>query len=54
MALAITSNPDPTVREECQMADLDTTMGEGTRSLDMKAAIILPDVVVSMWKVHQL
>jgi hypothetical protein len=39
---------------ECWIAVLDTTMGEGARSLDLKVARILPKVVVTTWKVHQL
>jgi hypothetical protein len=31
-------DPDLTMGEECQMTDLDTTVGEGARSLDLLAA----------------
>jgi hypothetical protein len=48
------NNPDPDVEEECQKADLDTTVGEGARSLDLKAVRTLPGVVAATWKVHQL
>jgi hypothetical protein len=50
----MTSNPDSAVGEECQMVDLDTTVGEGARSLDLKAARILSEAVASKWKVHRL
>jgi hypothetical protein len=50
----MTSNPDSAVGEECRMVDLDTTVGEGARSLDLKAARILSEAVVSKWKVHRL
>jgi hypothetical protein len=49
-----TSNPNPVVGEECWKADLDTVVGEGARSLDLKAARILLEVVAAMWKVHRL
>jgi hypothetical protein len=29
-------------------------VGEGTRSLDLKADRILPEVVAATWKVHRL
>jgi hypothetical protein len=34
-ASVIASNPDPSVGEECQKADLDTAMGEDAKSLDI-------------------
>jgi hypothetical protein len=49
-----TSNPNPAVEEEYWKADLDIVVGEGGRSLDLKAARILSEVVVAMWKVHRL
>jgi hypothetical protein len=42
------------VEEEYWKADLDIVVGEGGRSLDLKAARILSEVVVAMWKVHRL
>jgi hypothetical protein len=45
---ATTSNHDPVVREECRKADLDTAVGEGIRSLDLKAVRILPEAVTAM------
>jgi hypothetical protein len=54
VSLAMTSNPNPTVGEECWKTDLDTTVEEGTRSLDCVEGISLPEVVVTMWKVHRL
>jgi hypothetical protein len=45
---ATASNPDPTVREECRKADLDTAAGEGTRSLNLKAVRILSEAVTAM------
>jgi hypothetical protein len=42
------------VGEECWKADLDTVVGEGARSLNLKAARILLEVVAAMWKVHRL
>jgi hypothetical protein len=48
------SNPDPAVGEECRKAGLDTTVGEGARSLDLKAARILLEAVAGTWKVQQL
>jgi hypothetical protein len=53
-ALVPASNPNPSVGEECRKADLDTTMGEGARRLDLNAARILSEVVAATWKVHQL
>jgi hypothetical protein len=38
MASATSSNPDPTVGEECQKTNLDTAVGGGgVRRLDLKA-----------------
>jgi hypothetical protein len=48
------SNPNPCVGEECRKANLDTAVGEDARSLDLKAARILPKVVAATWGVHQL
>jgi hypothetical protein len=48
------SNPHLAVGEECQMADLDMAMGEGTRSLYLKVARSLSEVVANTWKVHRL
>jgi hypothetical protein len=45
---ATTSNHDPIVREECRKVDLDTAVGEGIRSLDLKAVRILPEAVTAM------
>jgi hypothetical protein len=50
----MTSNPDPSVVEECWKANLHTAMGEDARSLDLKVARILPEVVAARWEVHQL
>jgi hypothetical protein len=44
MASVMTSNPDPSVGEECWKTDLDTTVGDGDRSL--------PKAVAATWKVH--
>jgi hypothetical protein len=48
------SNSDPAMGEECRMADLDTTVGEDARSMNLKATSILPEAVAAMWKVHWL
>jgi hypothetical protein len=48
------NNPNLAVGEECRIADLDTVVGEGVRSVDLKAARILSKVVATMWKVHRL
>jgi hypothetical protein len=53
-ASVIASNPDPAVGEECRKADLDTTVGEGTKSMDLKVARILPEAVPATWNVHRL
>jgi hypothetical protein len=52
MASVTASNPHPTVGQECRKPDLDMNVGEGARSMDLKAARILPKVVAAMWKVH--
>jgi hypothetical protein len=52
--LAMTSNPNPSMGEECRKADLDTTMWEGVRNMDLKASRILSEEVVISWKVHWL
>jgi hypothetical protein len=54
MTSAMASNPDSTVGEDCRMADLDTTVEEGARSLDLKVARILSEAVAATWKVHRL
>jgi hypothetical protein len=41
------SNADPSMGEECQKADLNTAVGEDAKSLDLKAARILPEAVVA-------
>jgi hypothetical protein len=54
-ALAMTNNLDPYVGGgECQKADLDMSVGEDARSLDLKVARILLEAVVAMWEVHRL
>jgi hypothetical protein len=53
-ALVTASTPHPYVGEECWMADLDMTVGEDARSLNLKAARILTEVVAATWEVHQL
>jgi hypothetical protein len=42
------------VGEEYQKADLDTAMGEDSRSLDLKEARIFLEVVAATWVVHWL
>jgi hypothetical protein len=54
MTTVMASTLDPYVREECRKADLDTTMGEDARSLDLKAAKILMEAVAATWDVHRL
>jgi hypothetical protein len=54
MVLVTPSTPNPTVGEEFQKANLDTTVGEDARSLDLYAAKILPEGVASTWEVHRL
>jgi hypothetical protein len=51
-ATATPSNPNLVVGEECQKDYLDKDVGEGARSLDLKAARILEEAVVATWKVH--
>jgi hypothetical protein len=53
-ASVMASTPDPSVGEECLLADLDTGVGEDGRRLDPKAARILPEVVAATWEVHRL
>jgi hypothetical protein len=53
-ASATTSTPDPFVGEQSLQDDLDTGVEEDARSLDPKAARILPEVVAATWEVHQL
>jgi hypothetical protein len=53
-ASMIASNSDLTVGEECWKTDLNTTMGEGARSLDCVVARSLPKALAAMWKVHRL
>jgi hypothetical protein len=53
-ALAMTSNPDPSVGEECQKSNLNMVVGEDARSLDLWVARILPEAVSATWKVHRL
>jgi hypothetical protein len=48
-ALVMTSNPDPSVREECRKAGLDMAVGEDARSLYLTTARILPEVVMDTW-----
>jgi hypothetical protein len=54
MTSATTSNPDPSMGEECRKADLDTVVGEDARSMDLKAPRILPEAAVVTWEVHRL
>jgi hypothetical protein len=54
MMMVMASTLDPSVREECRKADLDTTMGEDAKSLDLKAARILMEAVAATWDVHRL
>jgi hypothetical protein len=51
-ASVMSSNPDPAVEEEFRKANLDTTVGDGARSLDLKVARILSEVVTTTWEVH--
>jgi hypothetical protein len=48
---ATTGNNDPVVGEECWKTDPDTAVGEGARSLDLIAAISLPEAVATMLEV---
>jgi hypothetical protein len=48
------SAPNPSVGEECRKADLDMTMGEDARSLNLWAVKIMSEVVATMWEVHRL
>jgi hypothetical protein len=47
MAAAVTSSPDSSVGEGGLQADLDTAVEANTRSLDPKAARILPEEVAA-------
>jgi hypothetical protein len=55
-AVAAASSPDldPFVGEGGLQADLDMAVGADARSLDPKAARILPEEVAATWEVHQL
>jgi hypothetical protein len=53
-ASVMTSTFDPSVGEECLQPDLDTSVGEDVRSLDLKAARILSEAVAATWEVHRL
>jgi hypothetical protein len=48
------SSPDLAVGEECWKTDLDTTVGEGSRSLDCVADRSLLEAVAVAWKIHWL
>jgi hypothetical protein len=52
-ASVMDSTPDPSMGE-CQKADLNTAVGEDARSLDLKAARILPEAVKATWEMHRL
>jgi hypothetical protein len=54
MMSASASTPDPSVGEECLQADMSRAIGADASSLDLKAARILSEAVVSTWEVHQL
>jgi hypothetical protein len=51
---ASASTPDPSMGEEGLQADLDTTVGADSSSLDLKAVTILSEAVVATWEVHRL
>jgi hypothetical protein len=53
-AAAVASSPDPSVGEAGLQADLDTAVGADARSLDLKAARILPEEVAATCEVHRL
>jgi hypothetical protein len=40
--------------EECLQVDLDKGVEEDARSLDPKAARILPEAVTATWEVHRM
>jgi hypothetical protein len=42
------------VGEECLQVDLDKGVEEDARSLDPKAARILPEAVTTTWEVHRM
>jgi hypothetical protein len=54
MAVTVAISPDLSMGEEGLKADLDTTVGVDTSSLDPKADRILLEAVVATWEVHQL
>jgi hypothetical protein len=51
---AVATSPDPSMGEGGLQDDLDTVVGADARSLDLKAARILPEEVVATWEVHRL
>jgi hypothetical protein len=51
---ASASTPDPSMGEEGLQADLDTTVGADSSSLDLKAVTILSEAVAATWEVHRL
>jgi hypothetical protein len=54
MVSASASTPDPSMGEEGLQADLDTTVGADSSSLDLKAVTILSEAVAATWEVHRL
>jgi hypothetical protein len=54
VAAASSPDPDPSVGEGGLQADLDMAVGVDARSLDPKAARILPEEVAATWEVHRL
>jgi hypothetical protein len=48
------SNLDPVVGEECENIDLDATVWEVARSLNLLAARSPLEAAAATWKVHQL
>jgi hypothetical protein len=48
------SSSNPSMGEEGLQADVDTTVGVDTSSLDPKVVRILPEVLSATWEVHQL
>jgi hypothetical protein len=53
-AVAAASSPDLSVGEEGLQADLNTTVGADTSSLDPEAARILSETMATTREVHQL
>jgi hypothetical protein len=53
-AAAVASSPDPSVEEGGLQAVLDMAARANARSLDPKAARILPEAVVATWEVHRV